>query len=105
MLNDIEMKLLCLALDKGAYEGEADNAAVMFIRKLRERNVSAEELIKQPETEQYSDDIIFYGKIKMPFGQYKDEMLMNIPIDYLIWVLRNCRNIKPSLRNAIENII
>ena len=32
-LTEIEMKLLRLALDRGAYEGEADNAAIMFIRK------------------------------------------------------------------------
>jgi hypothetical protein len=105
MLNDIETKLLYLALDKGAYSGEADNAAIMLIRKLRERNVSAEEFIKQPEIEQYDNDILLYGQMKMPFGQYKNEMIMNIPTDYLIWVLRNCQNIKPSLRNAIENVI
>jgi hypothetical protein len=100
MLNDVEMKLLCLALDKGAYPSEADNAATMLVRKLRKRNASAEEL-----TGQNADDMILYGKMKMPFGQYKNEMLMNIPTDYLAWVLANCQNITPSLRNAIEKVI
>ena len=105
MLNDIEMKLLRLALDKGAYEGEADNAAIMFIRKLRERNVKADDLFYKSNSEKSSRHITSWHYYKMPFGKYKNKMLMDIPEDYLLWVLQNCRSVKPDLRNAIENII
>jgi hypothetical protein len=97
-LTPIEMKLLKLALDKGAYEGEADTAAVMFIRKLRERSVKAEDLFK-PSAETK------YGSEKMTFGKYRDKMIKDVPLSYLCWVLDNCVNISSSLRLAIRNFL
>ncbi|MDR1753414.1 MAG: DUF3820 family protein [Eubacterium sp.] len=107
MLTDIETKLLRLALDKGAYEGEANTAAIMFIRKLRERGANTDDLFIQPHTQikrQYRD-ISVYGYQRMPFGKYKGEMLYNIPRDYLIWVLKHCKNIKSNLKNAIYDFV
>jgi len=43
-MNAKEEKLLRLALDRGAIVGETDNVAIMFIRKLRERNANMDEL-------------------------------------------------------------
>jgi len=102
-LTEIEMKLLRLALDRGAYEGEADNAAVMLIRKLRQRNVTADELLGQPQSSQSKYD--GNGNEKMPFGKYRDEMIKNIPIDYLMWVLYNCTNIDAHLKLAIHKFV
>lgn len=79
MFTEMEIKLLRLALDKGAMGGEIDNAAIALIRKLRNRNVNI-------------DDIV--GKA-----------LKDIPKDYLLWVLNNCDNISPSLENAIKIIV
>lgn len=104
MLNDIETKLLRLALDKAAYPGESDNAAVMLIRKLRERNVSADDLFVKSNSGKFNTPSI-YGRQRMPFGKYEGEMLANIPEDYLLWALQNCRNMKPNLRNAIKSVI
>lgn len=97
-LTEIEMKLLRLALDKGAYEGEAENAAIMFIRKLRERNVKADELFAETP-------VLKYGNETMTFGKYRNEMIKNIPINYLIWVLNNCANIDMNLRAAIQKFV
>ena len=106
MLNDIEMKLLRLALDKGAYDGESDTTAIMLIRKLRERNANADDLFIQPNIfPYYNNNSYAHGYYKMPFGKYEGEPLEDIPHNYLVWVLRNCRNIKPNLRAAIENVV
>lgn len=110
MLNDIEMKLLRLALNKGAFAGESDNAAVMFIHKLRERNINADDLFVQPNifphySTNFNNKDYADGYYTMPFGKYKGEYLEDIPTSYLIWVLENCHSIKLNLRNAIENII
>lgn len=100
---EIEMKLLRLALDKGAYEGEADNAAVMFIRKLRERNMTVEELFGQAS--QTSPLKSKCGNEVMTFGKYKGEMIKDVPQNYLIWVLNTCTNIDPRLRLAIHTFL
>ena len=102
-LNDIEMKLLRLALDKGAYEGEADNAAIMLIRKLRQRNVKAEQLFEQSQSIQFSK--CGNGNEKMTFGKYRNEMIKNVPTNYLVWVLNNCTNIDTNLKLAIHKFL
>jgi len=107
-LSDIEMKLLRLALDRGAYEGEADNAAVMFVRKLRERNANADELFGQAQTIIVQSSVSKYGNSgnqKMSFGMHNGKMIKDVPIDYLIWVIYNCNNIDPKLKLAIHNFL
>jgi len=98
-LTDIELKLLRLALDKGAYEGEADNAVVMFVRKLRERNIKADDLFGQTPA------ISKCGNEKMTFGKYRDEMIRNVPVDYLIWAVNNCANMSTKLKQAIRKFL
>jgi len=96
------MKLLRLALDKGAYEGEADNAAVMFVRKLRERNASADALFSHS---QLNTALEKCGNEKMTFGKYRDEMIKNVPISYLTWAFYNCANMDARLRSAIHKFL
>jgi len=45
MLSETEEKLLRLAMDEGAQPGEINSAASLLIRKLRKRQVSADDLI------------------------------------------------------------
>jgi len=109
MLNSIEQKLLALALDKGAFEGEADAAAVMLVRKLRGRGATADGLFATPHIEPYpekaSGQMTPWHYYRMTFGKHEGEMLMDVPISYLRWVLNNCTRIQPKLRNAIYNVV
>lgn len=41
--------------------------------------------------------------MRMPFGKYRDEWLEDIPTDYIQWVLAHCENLRPNLRNALED--
>ena len=102
MLDAIEEKLIRLALDKGAQPGEIDNAACMLIKKLRKRGVRADDLIDALETKTLP---AVCGTLTMPFGKYEGVELAYIPYDYLLWVLRNCRNISHHLRQAIFECI
>ncbi len=43
--------------------------------------------------------------MRMPFGKHRGEQLGNVPRDYLLWVLDNCGNISPTLRNEIRRIL
>ena len=107
-LSPMEMKLLRLALDKGAYEGESDTAAIMFIRKLRERNVTADELFGNAQRDNQQTWVTKHnngGNKKMTFGKYRNETIKNVPTDYLIWVLYNCANIDAELKLAIHQFL
>lgn len=41
----------------------------------------------------------------MPFGKHVGEKLDEIPLDYLRWVLRECKSIPFGLRRAIRDVI
>ena len=102
-MNKLEIKLLTLALDKGAYAAEAESAAVMLIRKLRARNATVDEFKDQQYPAAISSSAETYGYVRMPFGKYKGLPLADIPTDYLVWVLENCDNVTFNLRTAIIN--
>ena len=42
---------------------------------------------------------------RMPFGKHRDQLLTDIPIDYLQWVLDNCTRMSPALRTAIQEVL
>jgi len=106
MLTPKEMKMLRLALDKGAYEGEADNAGVKLIRELRKRGIKADELFNQPTSKTNTQSSVTeLGDTIMTFGKYKGDMIKYIPTNYLTWALDNCKNMKSSLRQAIHKYL
>ena len=95
-MDDIEIKLLRLALDKGAPEGEYSNAAVKLISRMRARHATVEDFYKSRE---------YHAREIMPFGKYKCEYIDEIPFSCLVWVLENCENISLALKHAIQNIV
>ena len=105
MLNETEIKLLRLALDSGAQPGEIANAALLLIRKLRKRQASVDDFKQHyPEVTVYQSAPT-YGYVTMPFGKYKGLPLSDIPESYLVWVLKSCSNITPTLRSAINEML
>lgn len=38
----------------------------------------------------------------MPFGKYQGMDLLDIPLDYLVWVEENLKSLKPELREDIN---
>jgi len=94
-LSEKEQKLLRLALDTGAFGGEADNAAIMFVRSLRERAVRPDELItgrskpRRPRAETRRSPRRLPGSafVRMPWGKYEGVRLVDVPGYYLVWAL------------------
>jgi hypothetical protein len=43
--------------------------------------------------------------MEMPFGKHKGELLAEIPVDYLQWVISNLDSISDELNDAIEEEI
>ena len=104
-MNEIESKLLTLALDKGAFPAEAESAAVMLIRKLRARHATVDDFEYRQSPAAIGSKPETYSDVRMPFGKYKNLPLADIPTDYLVWILNNCRNISYRLRKAILNCV
>lgn len=89
------IKLLRLALDKAAHEGEIDNAAVMFVRACRARGETVESITGPNNA----------GGVRVwrfTFGKHKGCALEEIDTDYLEWALETLERISPSFRRAIH---
>ena len=102
MLTELEQKLLTLALDGGAYSGEADAAAVQLVRQLRKRGASVDDVLGKQDN---LFDLPGGRNTIMTFGKYIGVPLDEIPMKYLVWVLRNCDNVTASMRREIEGVV
>jgi hypothetical protein len=101
-MTDKAQKLLRLALDAGAMDGEWRNAAVMFVASLRKAGTTAESFTaRTPENRRPEPTPWTPPAATMPFGKYKARGLDTIPADYLEWLLENCE-LRPALKRAVE---
>jgi hypothetical protein len=107
-----ETQLLRLWLDQAAGPGEAANAAMHLRRLLSERGVDAyaiEEILSRqyraPQPVYQSPIKSRYAAVKLHFGKHRGRRLDQIPTDYLLWVLDNCKNIWPSTKQAIKSFL
>jgi Putative quorum-sensing-regulated virulence factor len=111
-LTDTEKKILILAMDRSAAIGEIRQAALKLIVLLRKRYTSGHDLIKEFEKIQGRTEVKVvtvkhdpYGNFVMPFGKYRGEKLMDVPLDYLIWILDNFEDLRESTRTVIQNYV
>jgi uncharacterized protein (DUF3820 family) len=107
--NELEAKLLRLALDSAAEPGEVTNAAEALVNSWRSRGLSPEillgsELAKRLELSR-AQGAIAASEFIMPFGKCRGLPLGRIKRSYLRWILRNCDNLQPSLTRAIQNVL
>lgn len=88
------LKLLALALDASAHDGESHNAAVAAIRemrrsglKLRDLGIEERRIVEVEKT--YEP---WWAVVEMPFGKHKGKRLGSIAEDnpdYLVWIGAN----------------
>jgi hypothetical protein len=118
-LTATEKKILLLAMDRSAPDGEATAAAGRLIRLFRKRYEDGYELASDleslPERKPVTDAQVrhaawlrhraSYGNVTLRFGKHRGKPLSQIPADYLIWILRNCPRLNPYTREAIEGFL
>lgn len=110
MLTSKESKLLALALDAGAFEGEWASAGLKFLQSLRDRKVNGFDVFnakntKPPEPEPFfsRDHLAWPGSIIMTFGKYKGQPLSKIEPGYFVWCLDNLDDDRNwPLKNAMQ---
>jgi hypothetical protein len=112
-LDDKDKKLIILAMDPGAAEGEILNASLAIFRRFRGRYRDGYELVKNIEAmpaprndlrERMIQREVCSGVV-LRFGQYKGRALRDVPVDYLFWVLANCANLNQHTRKAINGFL
>jgi hypothetical protein len=88
MLTEKELKLIRLALDPGASQGEWNNAAVMFFRCARARLANAEEFNRNGATALVVPAMpADWGLTIMPWGKHRGELFKDISPAYLKFAL------------------
>lgn len=91
-LTEKQHKILRLALDGAAGEGEWRNAACALIGSMRRMGVKADvdtagPVIVPPERKPPPPEEQVLGMV-MPHGKHKDMRLGDIPLQYLEWMAR-----------------
>ena len=118
-LTETEKKILLLAMDRSAPDGEVTAAAGGLIRLFRKRYRDGYELANDLESLPERKPLInaqarhaawprrraTFGNVTLRFGKHRGKPLADIPADYLIWVLRNCSRLNPYTREAIEGFL
>jgi uncharacterized protein (DUF3820 family) len=100
-------KLLMLALDAGASDGEAENAAVAAVRIMRRSGMKLSD-IASPATSSRSAKSEYekwWEKTVMPFGKHKGKTIGQIARtepDYLVWCMKNL-DVDGTLMDAIKS--
>jgi Putative quorum-sensing-regulated virulence factor len=110
MFDDRQEKLLILALDPGCAPGEFNNAATAFFRSLKGQYKSGHELLATLKSSAATVRTIpnggaNYGTVVLPFGKYRGRQLRNVPVDYLLWMIRECDSLTWPMRKAIERYL
>jgi hypothetical protein len=97
-----EQKLIKLGLNSAAHPGEVDNAGAMLFRSLRQRGVSAEQMIASyaQQTSAMRQLEAARGRV-VDFGKFRGKTVGEVPGWYLRWALKNCRDMSYNLRRAM----
>ena len=93
-LSDQCVKILRLALDEAAQPGEADAAAVKFIRCLRKDGIRPEDLFTPNTT---------HRGLTFGFGKHKGQPLDQVESSYITWALKTVERLTPAFRRELEN--
>jgi len=100
-MNEKAKKILALALCS-EHQGEWENAAIAFMRILREGGAKPE-MFFYAQTKRL-EDFTLRSCLVMPFGKHKGIKIKELPDDYLAWI-SGLKNLKPILSEAIKKEI
>lgn len=42
---------------------------------------------------------------RMPWGKHKGELLMSVPVPYLLWLKKECADLEPNLKKSVEKVL
>ena len=101
-----EQKLLRLGLDRAATENEADVCGGKLIRSLRRRGLTAEDLLRRSAPAIFAARELSAARgYVIGFGRYRGKSIGEIPMSYLRWALKNCRNMPHNLRRSMQIVL
>lgn len=83
-LNHIELQLLRLVLDPGAYSNEVETSRQKLLESLAKRGLNGHDLVEALEANNRTDQVPpqmskpDYGLCRMPFGKSKGQLFMDL---------------------------
>lgn len=108
---DLVLRLLTLAFDASAPEGEATVAAQKAVAIAKQNGLDFHALgqhLAAANGNRSRSTTVTVRETRMPFGKYRSQtlgaILQNDP-DYLHWVLRECSRTSPALCQRIAKML
>lgn len=117
VLDDMCEKLLRLALDPGAGEGEARNAWMLLLKRAKASKVEAQAVIESLRTMPSVVTKVVkvpvpdpnkpfpWEGVRMPFGKYRGwsigQIARHFP-DYLYWSVENLQGLNPAIKDSMH---
>jgi uncharacterized protein (DUF3820 family) len=106
VFTDVEVKLLRLGLDRAAHPGEVDACAVQLFRSLRRRGLTAEDLLRRSAQAIWAARELAAARGRViTFGKYRGKTIGEIPMSYLRWALKSCRDMSHNLRRSMQIVL
>jgi hypothetical protein len=109
-LEDMERKLLRLALSPSAQGGEITTSATKLINALWARGVESSMIENALEGNGVTEKIApviskpDWGLVQMPWGKHKGSLLMDISSSYLRWALQTWKPDTPGRKELLDAI-
>ena len=104
LLSEHQRKLVLLACCPSAPPGEIAAAALALVRCWRKEFSSGHELLAKLDGQPGSKESPIqsdFGKVRLPFGRYKNKAICEVPESYLVWFGRTCLTASPFVRRAV----
>ena len=102
-INQKQAKILKLALDPVATEGEWQNAAILLFKSLRSSGATYHDVDLSDASgnlREFQPNQAMLDKV-MPFGKFSGTRLRDLDYDYLEWL--HSVSLKPRMRAAVDH--
>jgi hypothetical protein len=106
MLSELQSKLIRLALDPAAHQGEIQNCAIKLIESWRREGKRLEDLFGDHAQEVQKAQAYWapdFGLCTMKFGKHKDKEFKDIPPSYFHWLLPELKKPPRDPKYAASN--
>jgi uncharacterized protein (DUF3820 family) len=102
----VETKLIALGLIHASSENETNICGGKLLQSLRKRGISAEQFARAvSQTTWEAKELADARGYIVTFGCHKGRTVGELPRSYIIWALKDCRDMPYNVRRAMEIVL